>query len=221
MLGACSGNESSQGAGGLPISSTAAVEPTTSAAPLADAVVQAPAADPAPAATPVADAPALLQAALGTLGSLYHFSTHVTLDGAEVLVAEGDRVADGTRLTIWSNDTSVAYVITPTGSWVFPDGGEWQALDDAPAATDPLDALRAATTVTGTAAADGTTTTLVATVPAVSLGITGDGTADVQLQLTGSTLSEVSYSTTFQGAPAIVRSTLSGVVDATPVVAPI
>ena len=172
-------------------------------------------------ATALADAPGTLQGALAALGSTYHFSTHITLDGTEVVVAEGDRVGDGTRLTIWSNDTSVAYVITPAGSWVFPDGGEWQALDDPPAATDPLDALRTATAVTGTAAADGTTSTLVATVPAVSLGITAEGDADVQLQLTGPSLTEVSYTTAINGAPAIVRSQLSPVVDATPVVAPI
>ena len=54
-----------------------------------------------------------------------------------------------------------------------------------------------------------------------SLGITAEGDADVQLQLTGPSLTEVSYTTAINGAPAIVRSQLSPVVDATPVVAPI
>ncbi len=57
--------------------------------------------------------------------------------------------------------------------------------------------------------------------PAVDLGIAGEGTADVQLLLNGPVLSEVSYTTAVNGAPAEVRSQLSGVVDATPVVAPI
>ncbi len=96
--------------------------------------------------------PVAARMALDTLAGGYHFSPHVTLDGTEVLVAEGDRVGDGTRLTIWSNDTNVAYVITPDGSWVLPDGGEWQALDDPPATTDPLTALRSASTVSGSSA---------------------------------------------------------------------
>lgn len=221
-LAACSDSEPTDGAAAPAATVPAAAVSTDPTGATVDPIAT-PATEPAPAPTAVGaavDGAPLLQAALDTLAGGYHFSTHVTLDGTEVLVAEGDRVGAGTRLTIWSNDTSVAYVITPDGSWVLPDGGEWQALDDPPATTDPLTALRSASTVSGSSA-DGVTTTLVATVPAVDLGIAGEGTADVQLLLNGPALSEVSYTTTVNDASAEVRSQLSGVVDATPVVAPI
>ena len=174
----------------------------------------------APANTVPIDAAAMLQASLDSLAAGYHFRTSVAVGGAEVLVAEGDTVGDGTRLTIWSNGTSVAYVITPAGSWVFPEGGEWEALDTAPATTDPLLALRTPSAVTGSSA-DGVAATLVATVAANALGVPSDGTADVQVSVNGATLSEIAYDAVVEGQTASVRSTFGAVVDPTPVVAPI
>jgi hypothetical protein len=174
----------------------------------------------APTATVPIDAPGLLQAALVSLDAGYHFRTTVSISGTEVLVADGERVGDGTRLTIWSNGTSVAYVITPDGSWVFPEGGEWQALDTAPATTDPLLALRTPTAVTGSST-DGVVATLVATVAANSLGVPSDSTADVVISVNGSSLSDVSYDASVDGQTANVRSVFGPVVDPTPVAAPI
>ena len=174
----------------------------------------------APANTVPIDAAAMLQASLDSLAAGYHVRTSVAVGGVEVLVAEGDTVGDGTRLTIWSNGTSVAYVITPAGSWVFPEGGEWEALDTAPATTDPLLALRTPSAVTGSSA-DGVAATLVATVAANALGVPSDGTADVQVSVNGATLSEIAYDAVVEGQTASVRSTFGAVVDPTPVVAPI
>lgn len=189
----------------------------------ASTTAPAPAAAPttvAPANTVPIDAAAMLQASLDSLAAGYHFRTSVAVAGAEVLVAEGDTIGDGTRLTIWSNGTSVAYVITPAGSWVFPEGGEWEALDTPPATTDPLLALRAPSAVTGSSA-DGVAATLVATVAATALGVPSDGTADVQVSVNGATLSEIAYDAVVEGQTASVRSTFGAVVDPTPVVAPI
>ena len=176
-----------------------------------------------PASTPATvaiDAPAMLQASLDSLAAGYHFRTSVTVGGAEVLVAEGDTVGDGTRLTIWANGTSVAYLTTPAGSWVFPEGGEWQVLDTPPATTDPLLALRTPTAVTGTSS-DGVAATLVATVAANTLGVPSDGTADVEVVVDGASLSEIGYTAEVEGQIATVRSVFGAVVDASPVVAPI
>jgi hypothetical protein len=164
-------------------------------------------------------AAALLTQSLDALAGGYHFSTSATLDGAEVLVAEGDRVGDGSRLTIWANGSSVAYIITPAGSWVFPEGGEWQSLDEPPASVDPLAALRTPTVVSGTS--DGTTSTVVVNVPAASLGVAAEGNVDVTVTITGTAATAVSYAATLEGRPANVRTTLGPVVDGTPVVAPI
>lgn len=191
--------------------------PITETAPAETIAVTVPAST--VAATVPVDGAAMLAQALDGVAAGFHFRTSVTVAGAEVLVAEGDRVGDGTRLTIWSSGTSVAYVITPAGSWVFPEGGEWEALDSAPATTDPLQALRNATAVSGTSV-DGVNATLVATVAANALGVPSDGTADVQVLVSGPTLQEVSYDAPVDGQTASVRSVFSPVVDATPVTAP-
>jgi len=189
------------------------VAPTT-AAP------DTPAATEAPAVTVPIDAPVMLQQAIDAAAGGYHFRTVVALAGAEVLVAEGDRFGDGTRLTIWTSGTSLSYVISPAGSWVVPDGGEWEALDSAPATTDPLIALRTPSAVSGTST-DGVAATLVATVAATALGVPSDGPADVQVLVNGPTLQEVRYQAVLDGQIADVTTVFSTIVDATPVTPPI
>lgn len=174
----------------------------------------------APPATVAIDAPAMLQQALDAVAAGYHFRTAVTVDGTEVLTAEGERVGDGTRLTIAASGSNVSYVITPAGSWVLPEGGEWEALDSAPATTDPLLALRSPTAVVGTST-DGVAASLVATVSAASLGVPSDGAADVRVNVTGGTLVDVSYEASVDGRTAVVQSVFSAVQDPTPVTAPI
>ena len=69
------------------------------------------------------DATAVLQSGLDALTGSYHYVSTVTVDGAAALTAEGDRVGDGSRLTLTSSDGTVNYVITADGSWVMPEGG--------------------------------------------------------------------------------------------------
>lgn len=208
----CSGGD------GTVSASQAADTMTTSTVP---ATTTTAAADPSttPASTVPVDGAALLQQSLDAIAGGYHFSTRVTVDGSDLLVAEGDRVADGTRLTIWADGGSVAYVITPGGSWVIPEGGDWEVLEAPPATTDPIGALRAPASV-AVASNDGTTVLLNVTVPAVALGVPGDGTAEVVLAVAGTTLTEITYRTTVEGKQAEVRSTLSPLTDTSPVVAP-
>ncbi len=203
------------------ITLAATADPTTVPAEApAPAPTEAPPATQASPVTVPIDAAAMLQASLDSLTAGYHFRTSVAVAGVEVLVAEGERVGDGTRLTIWSNGTSVAYVITPAGSWVFPEGGEWDALDTPPATTDPLLALRTPSAVSG-ASSDGTIATLVATVAANTLGVPSDGTADVRVVVNGPLLTEIAYEASVEGQTASVRSIFGAVVDATPVMPPI
>ncbi len=187
------------------------VSPTTSSAPKTSTA-------PAPA-VPV-DGAALLQNALGAISAGYHFATTVTVDGATVLSAEGDRVADGTRLSVTQNSASVKYVITPVGTWVKPGDGDWQKLDTPAATTDPILALQSPTAVT-VDSADPAATTLSVSVSAQSLGLTGDAQVVVAVAITGGSLRSVSYSTTIAGKAAAVQASIGAVVDGSPVVAPI
>ncbi len=187
------------------------VSPTTSSAPKTSTA-------PAPA-VPV-DGAALLQNALGAISAGYHFATTVTVDGATVLSAEGDRVADGTRLSVTQNSASVKYVITPVGTWVKPGDGDWQKLDTPAATTDPILALQSPTAVT-VDSADPAATTLSVSVSAQSLGLTGDAQVVVAVAITGGSLRSVSYSATIAGKAAAVQASIGAVVDGSPVVAPI
>lgn len=174
----------------------------------------------APPTAPAVDGGALLQHALEAIAGGYHFTTTVNVDGAATLVADGDRVADGTRLTISGDGGTVAYVITPAGSWVLPEDGEWEAVD-APAATaDPIAALWTPTSV-AVDGVEGTVTRLTTTVAAAALGIAGDEPATLQVTLEGSELRSVTYTSSLDGRPAAVQATITPLVDTSPVIAPV
>jgi hypothetical protein len=170
------------------------------------------------AAAPV-DPVALLQQGLATLGTSYHFRSSVVVNGVETLVAEGDRMADASRLSLTSGGATAAYIITPAGSWAQPEGGEWEQLDVPPATADPILALAAPSAV-GVLADDGTTVRLRVTVPAEALGVGTEGTADVEVVVTSGTITEVDYSTTVQDGVASVATTFGPVADPTPIAPP-
>jgi len=200
---------------------TPAVAVTTAPAPATTAPAAAPAAAPAPTAAPAPppDPAATLQAALAALTTTYHFVSTVTLDGAVALVADGDRVGDGSRLTLTSGDGKVSYVITPDGSWVMPDGGDWQPLDTDPADADPIGALQAPAAIQATSN-DGSTAHFAVTVAPASLGVAGDAPVQLDVGISGNLLSSVSYATTVGGKPATVSATFGPAQDPTPVAPP-
>jgi hypothetical protein len=196
---------------------------TTAAADTTVAPTTTPPTPAAPAPTTAApaapDPKATLQQALAALTNTYHFASTVTLDGTVALVADGDRVGDGSRMTLSSNDGNVAYLITPDGSWVMPDGGDWQPIDADPANTDPIAALRTPASVQLTSN-DGTTAHLAVAVPPAALGIPGDAPVQLDVAITANALASVSYATTVASKPATVTATFGPAQDATPVTAP-
>jgi hypothetical protein len=167
------------------------------------------------------DGAALLQRAVAATGSGYHFNQTATVDGVVAVTVDGDRLTDGARLAVSGASGLVFYVITPDGTWLMPENGEWEADDSDPPAVDPIAALGAPTSVT-VAANDGTTVQLVVGVPLSSLGIQGDGDAPLQVSIVGGALSTITYSTTTSDGKAASTTTIIGpVVDGSPVVAPI
>jgi hypothetical protein len=165
------------------------------------------------------DGAALLNAALDSIAAGYHFTNTVSVDGAVVLTADGDRVGDGTRVGVVRDNVAVQYIITPEGTWVQPEGGDWEQLDTPAATTDPIGALRTPTSVTVTGV-NGTSTTLDVTVPATSLGIAGEGSVVVSPVIDQGTIKAIVYNTTVDGRPATVQAVIGAVVDSTPVVPP-
>jgi hypothetical protein len=167
------------------------------------------------------DGAALLQQAVAATGSGYHFNQTVTVDGAVVLTADGDRLTDGARMAITGAGGVLSYIINADGSWVMPEGGDWEVLDSPPADVDPIAALAAPTSV-AVASNDGTTVQLAVTVPASSLGITAEGDAAVQVSVVGGAFTNIAYNTTLaDGRSAAVNTVIGPAVDPSPVVAPV
>ncbi|HEY1281770.1 MAG TPA: hypothetical protein VGF22_18965, partial [Acidimicrobiales bacterium] len=202
-----------------PVTSAGAVVTTAAPTTVAPTTAAAPTSAAAPPAAPAPDPTTVLQAALDGLSTAYHFVSTVTLDGAVALTADGDRVGDGSRLTLSSRDGTVSYVITPDGSWVMPEGGEWQPVETDPADTDPISALRTPATVQS-GATDGSTSHLAVTVSPSALGVPGDAPVPLDVTVTAAVLSGVTYATTVAGKPATVTSTFGPVQDPSPVTAP-
>jgi hypothetical protein len=204
------------------VSTSPASAPTTVAPLPTDGAVTTLSAEAAaaPATIPVDGAAVLSQAVAGLVAG-YHFTSTVTVNGAETLVADGDRIGDSSRLSLFSKGGSVAYVITPAGSWAFPEGGEWQVLDSPPATADPIIALQSPLAVT-VGSSDGTTTSMVVTVAAAALGIAAEGNSDVQVTVSGGVLQQVSYTAALaDGTTASVVAVIGPLVDTSPIVAPI
>ena len=199
VTAACSGSDSS------PAESTAAAATTS-----------------VPASTIVSsiDPAATLKTAIAGLSNGYHFVSNVVVNGANTLLAQGDRVGTGSRVDLTSNGATVKYVILADASYAQPVGGEWEKLDVPPASTDPMSALTAPVAI-GVLADDGTSVRLRVTVLAVALGVGPSGNADVEVVISGGALTEVDYAAPTANGMASVATTFGPVVDSTPVTAPI
>jgi len=195
---------------------------TIASSAVADAPTTSPAAPAAttPAVTVPVDGMSLLQAAMDATSNGYHYHAVVTVAGAVAVEVDGDRIGDGTRLGVVRGGVAVQYVITPDGTWVQPDGGDWEQLDTPPATSDPILALRSPSALSVDSVA-GDVVHLTVSVPANTLGLTGDSLVPVAVVLTSGNLSQVVYSTTIDGQPASIDTVVGPALDPSPVVAPV
>lgn len=161
-----------------------------------------------------------LQRALSALDGGYHFAATVSVNDQVSVQAEGDRIGADSRLDITSNGATVSYVIIGGVSYAKPSDGDWEQLETAPATSDPINALRAPTSVAPVESTDGMQH-LTVTVPASALGITADGDVPVQVVLSAGVLTEVRYSAAVEGGTALVVTVISALTDTTPITAPI
>jgi len=205
-------------AGAPPSTATAPLAPTT--APPAPGSTAPPAAAPPTTVAPPVDGAAVLSAAVAAMAPGYHYRSTVTVDGVVAVEADGDRVGDGTRLGVTRDGTSVQYVITPDGTWVMTDGGEWDQLDTPAATSDPIGALAAPMAVSVLSSSP-EVIAMVVTVPNSALGLPGDGTADLNVTVTNGMVTAVAYRTAVDGRDAAVETALGPVTDPSAVVPPI
>lgn len=208
-------------------STSSSTEPTPTSPPAATTTVVQLTIPPTTPTTVAATAPPVtvdprsaLQQGLAALAAGYHFASVVTVNGAQSLTAEGDRVGDASRMVLSGDGGTVEYVIVPEGSYAHPEGGEWSLLDVDPATADPIVALTAPAAVALLPTADGSVAVR-ATVSAVSLGVAAEGNVDVDVVIINGAITQVSYASAIEGGTAQVVTTIGPVVDATPIVAPI
>ena len=227
VFSSCASSSASPKVGAAVSNSTTTVVGATAAATIApDPAVSSAATTTVAVATPASPGPvdgaALLQQAVAATAGGYHFNQTATVDGAVALTIDGDRLSDGARVAVTSPTAGlVNYVITPAGTWLMPENGDWQADDSGAPAVDPIAALGAPTSVT-VAGNDGTTVQLVVTVPLSALGLPGDGDASLQVAVVSGALSTITYATTTSdGKPASTVTTIGPPVDTSPVVPPI
>ena len=221
VFGACS--DSSSPAVGSAVSNTTAtavVAATSTVGPSpAPATTIAPVVVGAP--TLPLDGAALLQQAVAASSAGYHFNQSNTVDGVVALTVDGDRLPDGARVAVSNASGLVFYVITPDGTWLMPQNGEWELDDSDPPAVDPIASLSAPSSVS-VASSDGTTAQLVVNVPLSSIGLEGDGDVPLQVSIVGGALTSIIYSTTTaDGQAAVATTAIGAVVDPSPVVPPI
>jgi hypothetical protein len=171
-------------------------------------------------AAPAVDGAAVLQGAVANLAAGYHYRSTVTVGGVPTLEVDGDRVGDGTRLAVVRDGAALQYVITPAGTWVLPDGGEWDQLDTPAATADPITALSAPTAVSVSSESP-EVVALVVSVPNAALGLAGDGGADLDVTVTNGALTKVVYRGVVEGQEAIVDTAVGPAIDPSEVVPPI
>ena len=168
---------------------------------------------------PVIDAPAVLQQAFDVLGGGYHFVTTATVNGKVAITAIGDRVADGTRMSVSSNGATIDYVVTPEGTWVNQQG-TWSELSDPAPVSDPIGSLRAPTSVQIVSFTGAAQLGLAATYPSSALSLPGDALVEVSFVLRGGTLVSLSYRATGGGIEANVESMITLLADTSAVTLP-
>lgn len=222
VFGGCSDNNSPQVGSAASNTTDVSVAATDASSSSANVPVTVAPTTQAPGATaaPV-DGAALLQQALAATAGGYHFNETATVDGTVALTVDGDRLTDGARVAVSSSSGLVYYVITPDGTWLMPQNGEWEVDDSDPPAVDPIDALKSPSAV-NVVGNDGTTVQLAVTVPLSSLGIPAGGDGSLQVAIVGGSLSTITYSTaTADGKTAATTTIIGPVVDSSPVVPPI
>ena len=216
-LTSCSSDDTNPSADSAAPISTAALAVTPVVATAAATPPTATAAPTTPAATlPLPDGPTVLLQSLDALAPGYHFVITAMLNGQVALATEGDQIGLASRQTVTSQGVAVDYIVLPEGTWK-GEGGVWEELEVPAPAVDPLAALRAPTAVT-VVSHTAELTVLNASYAAAALGLPGDQSVIVAIELTGTTLRSFSYST--PDGTGSSRTDISPLVDTTPITSP-
>jgi hypothetical protein len=156
----------------------------------------------------------LLAAALAPLHAANEFETKVTVDGQVAVTSAGRSVDGGTQLTVTTSGKTVDYIQLPPQAWARQSGGSWVLItvDEAPGS--PLGVLAAPTTLETDPS---NPAALVATYPALSLGLAGD---PVTVTITLGTEVTFHYEAVTAGHPTVSETTIRPSTNLDPIKAP-
>lgn len=157
----------------------------------------------------------LLAAALAPLHAASAFDTKVTVDGKVAVTSAGRSVDGGTQLTVTTSGKTVDYIQLPPQAWARPSGGAWVLVTVDQAPGSPLGVLAAPTTL---AADPSNPAALVATYPALNLGLTGD---PVTVTITLGSAVTFHYESNAAGHKTVSQTTIRPSTNLDPIKAPI
>jgi len=179
--------------------------PPASASHSASAVVSARPATP----------PERLAAALASLHAANDFETKVTVDGKIAVSSAGRSIAGGTQLTVITSGKTVEYIQLPPQAWARQAGGSWVLITVDQAPGSPLGVLAGPTTLL---VDPSNPAGLVATYPAVQLGLTG---GPVTVTITLGAAVTFHYEATTGGHKTVSETTVRPSTNLAPIKAPI
>lgn len=160
-----------------------------------------------------------LASALAAFDAGYTFDTTVGIGGAIATHAHG-RSSDGNSdFVVESEGASITYRTIPPRSWVKQPGVAWVAVDSGAPDGDPLDTLRAPTSVeVESEGPDGTR--LQASYPATAFGLAAADPVTVVLMLHPDRSVEATYTVSTSAGPATSKTTIVPATGQAPIVAP-
>lgn len=156
-----------------------------------------------------------LAAALAPLAAAATFESSVTVDGQVAVTSTGRSLGGATQLTVTTSGTVVDYVQIPPRAWARETGGEWVLVAEAEAPGSPLSVLAAPTTLVVDSSG---VATLVATYPAVALGLEGD---PVTVAITLGEAVTFRYEADASGHATVSETTIRASTNLEPITAPI
>ncbi len=96
----------------------------------------------------------LLSQALALYEDGYQFGAVAEVAGSEAAKIAGVVIGQSAQMDVTSGDATISYIITPDGSWIQTEGGEWQEVEASGPIERPLANMASPTSITIVSAGD-------------------------------------------------------------------
>jgi len=97
----------------------------------------------------------LLSNALALYENGYQFGAVAEVEGSEAAKVAGVVIGQSAQMDVTSGNATISYIITPDGSWIQTEGGDWQEVESSGPIERPLANMASPTSITIVSASDG------------------------------------------------------------------